>query len=335
MRGAEVEKAARVRARMRRDIATQRGRNRRNSRPINTLRAASRATNARRRDIAGGRHGGAGLGPGAELGRRKRADAAPDQDEDRGRPHRGLRLPGLPLPGPTAAAARLEPAETQGRGAGANPAHERTRPILRVRPAERTVARMVHVLSPLSLDGVPRTGSVDTGAPAQHPAQTPQTPRPGTGRRPPTLAQRLLQRPQAVQPERSPWLFRSVLPQVNHQPESRTREIRTYGLAGGGTELNRSSLPRSGRSTTHRRQSVGLGPLVARNGSCPDGVKQDNGQIPASPCLRVSRCGGKRALPSHSTFPGTHHPSRLPPTPLAGTIIGVVNKTGSDLAFAP
>ncbi len=33
---------------------------------------------------------------------------------------------------------------------------------------------------------------------------------------------------------------------VNHRPESRVREIRTHGSAGGGTGINRSSLPRSG-----------------------------------------------------------------------------------------
>ncbi len=32
---------------------------------------------------------------------------------------------------------------------------------------------------------------------------------------------------------------------VNHRPESRVREIRTHGSAGGGTGINRSSLPRS------------------------------------------------------------------------------------------
>jgi hypothetical protein len=32
---------------------------------------------------------------------------------------------------------------------------------------------------------------------------------------------------------------------VNHQPESRMREIRTYGSEGGGDELNRRSLPLS------------------------------------------------------------------------------------------
>src|SRR5439155_18217034 len=32
-------------------------------------------------------------------------------------------------------------------------------------------------------------------------------------------------------------------PEVNHQSESRMREIRTSGSEGGGTELNRFSLP--------------------------------------------------------------------------------------------
>jgi len=32
---------------------------------------------------------------------------------------------------------------------------------------------------------------------------------------------------------------------VNHCRESRVREIRQHGLAGGGADFNRSSLPRS------------------------------------------------------------------------------------------
>jgi len=34
-----------------------------------------------------------------------------------------------------------------------------------------------------------------------------------------------------------------ILSQVNYQLESRMREIRLSGSEGGGTELNRSSLP--------------------------------------------------------------------------------------------
>ena len=38
----------------------------------------------------------------------------------------------------------------------------------------------------------------------------------------------------------------SILDEVNHQLESRMREIRLSGSEGGGTELNRFSLPLSG-----------------------------------------------------------------------------------------
>ena len=38
----------------------------------------------------------------------------------------------------------------------------------------------------------------------------------------------------------------SILDEVNHQTESRMREIRLSGSEGGRTELNRFSLPLSG-----------------------------------------------------------------------------------------
>ena len=48
----------------------------------------------------------------------------------------------------------------------------------RLCPAEFATARLVHVLSPLSLARLPRPGRLDSRSPAQHPAQAPQTARP-------------------------------------------------------------------------------------------------------------------------------------------------------------
>ena len=51
-------------------------------------------------------------------------------------------------------------------------------------------------------------------------------------------------REQGLSPN-SPCTGPPVLSQVNHRPESRMREIRTYGSEGGGTGTTRSFLPLS------------------------------------------------------------------------------------------
>ena len=55
-----------------------------------------------------------------------------------------------------------------------------------------------------------------------------------------------LRRPTAIVPGFDCAAGSTILFEVNHQLESRMRENRPSGLAGGGTDLNRSSLPRSG-----------------------------------------------------------------------------------------
>src|SRR5579863_7992558 len=57
------------------------------------------------------------------------------------------------------------------------------------------------------------------------------------------MAERLLCRARAVQSGGGPCPSRSILSEVNHQLESRMREIRLSGSEGGGAEFNRLSLP--------------------------------------------------------------------------------------------
>src|SRR5579863_8341322 len=56
------------------------------------------------------------------------------------------------------------------------------------------------------------------------------------------MAERLLCRARAVQSGGGPCPSRSILSEVNHQLESRMREIRLSGSEGGGAEFNRLSL---------------------------------------------------------------------------------------------
>jgi hypothetical protein len=49
----------------------------------------------------------------------------------------------------------------------------------------------------------------------------------------------------------------SIRSAVNHQPESRVREIRSHGSEGGGTGSNRSSLPLSKAASPRRRATGG------------------------------------------------------------------------------
>ena len=63
------------------------------------------------------------------------------------------------------------------------------------------------------------------------------------------LAERLLRGTGVVQSAINPCVYPSILTQVNHQPESRMREICTSGSEGGGTQTNESSLPLYGVST--------------------------------------------------------------------------------------
>jgi hypothetical protein len=86
----------------------------------------------------------------------------------------------------------------------------------------------------LSLDRLSRPGRLDSRPPARHSAQASSPAWPGAKGGPPTLAERLLRATRVVQPERSPCSFRSILPEVNHQLESRMREIRQSGSEGGG-----------------------------------------------------------------------------------------------------
>ena len=97
-----------------------------------------------------------------------------------------------------------------------------------------------------------RTRRLGEDAASQHPALAQRRkgtrPRPG----PSTLDQRLLRRPRAVLHDHGPESSVSILSKVNHQPESRMREIRTSGSEGGGVQLNGLSLPLS----NSRKQSV-------------------------------------------------------------------------------
>ena len=177
------------------------------------------------------------------MGRGKRTGAASDQDQGRQRPHPGFRFSGLSLPGRLARAADEEPTETPGRGPAENQTHERAMPALHLCSAEFATSRMVHVFPTLSRVCVPPTGRLDSRPLAQHLAEASRPARPGPRVGPQTLAQQLLRSAWAVLPGRRPCRFRSILTQVNHQLESRMREIRLSGSEGGGPQTNAASLP--------------------------------------------------------------------------------------------
>ena len=66
---------------------------------------------------------------------------------------------------------------------------------------------------------------------------------------------------------------RSILLEVNHRPESRMREIRLSGSEGGGTELNRFSLPLSGFHQSGHMSRIHYGFLANSVLSTDDAVK--------------------------------------------------------------
>ena len=67
-----------------------------------------------------------------------------------------------------------------------------------------------------------------------------------------------LHRPTAIVPGFDCAAGSTILSEVNHQLESRMRETRSSGLAGGGTELNRSSLPRCASGSVFGQRSESL-----------------------------------------------------------------------------
>ena len=78
---------------------------------------------------------------------------------------------------------------------------------------------------------------------------------PGTWARPSTLAQRLLCEHGLFSLVAAHALARQSCYEVNHQLESRMREIRLSGSEGGGAEFNRPSLPLS-KALAFARTSV-------------------------------------------------------------------------------
>ncbi len=78
--------------------------------------------------------------------------------------------------------------------------------------------------------------------PAQHPASATASQGSWPWSGPPTLAECFLYRAWAVLSATGPYLRASILVKVNHQPESRMREIRPSGSEGGGSRIQ-SALP--------------------------------------------------------------------------------------------
>jgi len=166
----------------------------------------------------------------------------------------------------------------------AEPGHDRGR-------GEPDRARLVWVLQAQPQDHVSATRSVGQDATSKHLAPPTRRQRAWSWSRPSALAQCLLCRAKAVHHDRSLCRGSPIPMMVNHQLESRVREIRTHGSEGGGPHGLPTPIGTSFRSL--RRPS--------------DPTEQS--RIPVN---APARFGGQASAQGTPTTSGDVHPSSRP-----------------------
>ncbi len=142
------------------------------------------------------------------------------------------------------------------------------------------------------------SGPVHPPTPPCDPQEENPPPRQRPGSRLSEMAERLLRQSRAVQSDRRPPVGLSILTEVNHQPESRMREICQSGSEGGGTQTNESSLPPSLNHGESGRQwaSSNARSVATRSGSDSARFRSSSGSSlrwynSTTPSGTLSRCG--------------------------------------------